>query len=309
MQIEPQFGFTLKDVAQIAEKALAYNFGTLWFSDHFMLDENATDRILLDPWLLMTHLVNMNSNIRVGTLVLCNSYRMPALHAKMGATLDWLSKGRFEFGIGAGWKELEYNAYGYEFPDDFTRIEQLAEAIQIIKGIWSNEKFSFKGTHYQVEQVVSSPKPIQKPHPTVWVGTMKGKVRMVDVAARYGDGINLAWAFSPEECGIIFDEVDSRAESYTRENEIKKSVGFWTRCFEDEKTLDSAISEAAKKRGISEEKYRERISTALWGTPEQIKEKLVHYKKLGVSHFIFMFPHENEIEQIEIFGQEILPKL
>ncbi|MFW9815222.1 MAG: LLM class flavin-dependent oxidoreductase, partial [Candidatus Thorarchaeota archaeon] len=171
VQIEPQFGFEYNDVLDVSEKALENGFEVTWFSDHFMLDADATDKVLLDPWLIMTTLVRDNSKIRVGSLVFCNSYRNPALLAKMGATIDVLSNGRLEFGIGAGWKELEYKAYGYDFPEFPIRMKQLTEAIQIIRGAWTEEKFTFKGDYYSVEELVSYPKPVQKPHPTIWVGS------------------------------------------------------------------------------------------------------------------------------------------
>lgn len=300
IQIEPQFGFTLSDILEITTTGQENGFSTLWFSDHFMLDANATSRVLLDPWLLMTALVRENKEIRIGSLVFCNSYRPPALHAKMGATLDVLSEGRLEFGIGAGWKEIEYNAYGYEFPRDLVRIEQLAEAIQIIKGIWAEDKFSFSGEHYTLQDLVSFPKPLQKPRPTIWIGTMYGKRRMLELTAKYGDGINLAWSFSVEQLTEIFSQLDTLTREVGRDpSEVKRSIGFWTRIFDDENQMETAIIEGARKRDVSVEKYRERISSSFWGTPDTLREKLKEYIDLGVSHFIFMFPHQEECVQIK----------
>ena len=309
IQIEPQFGFEYTDISNIAEKGLDNGFGTLWFSDHFMLDADSTDRVLLDPWLVMTALVREFSELRVGSLVFCNSYRNPALHAKMAATLDVLSEGRLEFGIGAGWKKLEYDTYGYEFPGDMTRIAQLAEAIQIIRSIWLEDKANFDGEHYKIKDLVSFPKPIQNPHPTIWVGTMYGKQHMLKLTAKYGDGINLAWAFTSEQLELIFKQLDGYRKDYGRPEEIKKSVGFWTSVFEDETDMEKAVVEGAKKRNIPLEKYRERIASSMWGTPEDLVEKLQAYKNLGVTHSIFMFPQEEEIKQIEIFGKKVIPKL
>jgi len=309
IQIEPQFGFDYEQISDIARKGIEYGFGTLWFSDHFMLDVDSTDRVLLDPWLIMTALVREFRDVRVGSLVFCNSYRNPALHAKMASTLDVLSNGRLEFGIGAGWKKLEYDAYGFNFPDDMTRIEQLAEAIQIIKEIWSEEKASFKGKHYTIKDLVSFPKPIQKPHPTIWVGTMYGREYMLRLAAKYGDGINLAWAFTTEQLEKIFRKLDYYRKDYGHSENIKKSVGFWTRIFEDDSDKETAIKEGAEKRNISIEQYRKRISSALWGTPENLVEKLTAYRNLGVSHSIFMFPYEEEVKQIELFGRSVIPRL
>lgn len=309
VQIEPQFGFNYDSILAISETAVACGFSTMWFSDHFMLDKDATDRILLDPWLLMTALVRENKTVRVGSLVFCNSYRNPALTAKMAATLDTLSEGRFEFGYGAGWKEIEYNAYGYEFLNDDMRINQLEEAVQIIRGIWSEERFSFSGEHYSVHSLVSYPKPFQDA-PRIWIGTMKAKDRMLELTAKYADGVNVAWSFTPEQCQRIFERLDNFSQKHGRESgSILRSVGFWTRCFEDEEQMISAIIENAAKRGIGVDEYKRRIESALWGTPEAIIEKLERFQELDLDHAIFMFPHENEIDQMKLLRSKVLSKL
>jgi alkanesulfonate monooxygenase SsuD/methylene tetrahydromethanopterin reductase-like flavin-dependent oxidoreductase (luciferase family) len=310
VQVEPQFGFSYNDVVEISDKALDNGFEVVWFSDHFMLDADATDRILLDPWLLMAALVRDNEKIRVGSLVFCSSYRNPALHAKMGATIDVLSNGRLEFGIGAGWKKMEYNAYGYEFPEFPTRMKQLSDAIQIIRGAWTDDKFSFSGDHYSVDELVSFPKPVQKPHPTIWVGSNSGGPRMIELAARYGDGINVAWGFDPEKTEEIFSQLSEFAEKHERKPEkILKSVGCWTRILNSESELDENIKKGAATRGISEDDYRKRVASSLWGTPEMVADTLSKYKDQGVSDIILMFPYGEKKEQIEAFGEKVLPLL
>lgn len=309
VQVEPQFGFSFKDVVKIAEVSVDHGFSSVWFSDHFMFDAESTERVLLDPWLLMTALVMVNKQIRVGSLVFSQSYRNPALTAKMAATLDVLSGGRLEFGIGAGWKELEYKAYGFEFPDTVTRIAQLAEAIQIIRGIWENERFSFKGEHYTVEDVVSAPKPVQKPM-KVWVGSTAGKRKMLRLTAKYGDGINLAWAFSPTDCVRKFRRLDKFCRREGRApSEMLKSVGLWTRFFESEEEMETTIKENAATRGVSEQDYRERVSSSLWGTADQMVERLREYERIGVSQLILMFPPKQEVSQIKSIGKDVLSKL
>jgi alkanesulfonate monooxygenase SsuD/methylene tetrahydromethanopterin reductase-like flavin-dependent oxidoreductase (luciferase family) len=309
-QIEPQFGFSYADVLELSEKALANGFTGVWFSDHFMLDADAIDRELLDPWLLMAALVRDNKEIRVGSLVFCNSYRMPALHAKMAATIDTISNGRLNFGIGAGWKRLEYSAYGYEFPDFSIRAEQLGEAIQIIRGIWTEKKFSFSGKHYQVKDIVSYPKPVQKPHPKIWVGSNRGGPRMIELAARFGDGINISWSFSPERTLTIFQQLDSFAETHGRKPEsIARSVGCWTRILKSDEEMNQMIKSGAASRGISEAAYRKRSSNSLWGTPEMVAERLSQYEEQKVSNIILMFPYGEERKQIEAFGEFVTPLL
>ncbi len=309
VQIEPQFGYTFDDVSTITEVALKNKFNTIWFSDHFMLDTESTDRILLDPWLLMTALTQQNKKIRVGSMVFCQSYRNPALTAKMAASLDVLSGGRLEFGIGAGWKEVEYKAYGYPFPSAKTRIQQMNETIQIIRGIWTNERFTYKGKHYQVEDVIAAPKPVQNPMP-IWVGAQNGKEFMLRATAKYGDGINVAWMSTPSELEERFTRLADLCEKYGRNtSEIKKSLGLWTRIFDTEEEMETALIENAKTRNIPLQEYRKRINQALWGTADSMVTRLREFEQIGVEHVIFMFPHEQEIDQIKAMGKSILTKL
>jgi alkanesulfonate monooxygenase SsuD/methylene tetrahydromethanopterin reductase-like flavin-dependent oxidoreductase (luciferase family) len=161
-----------------------------------------------------------------------------------------------------------------------------------------------------VKDIISFPKPVQKPHPRVWVGTMRGKEKMLELIAKYGDGINVAWTFSPSQCEGIFNRLDSLYTAIGRDStEMGKSVGLWTRCFVSEEEMNLIISENAAKRGVSEEKYRERISSALWGTPKMMVERLRQYLSLGVSHVILMLPRGEELDQIKLIGQEVLSRL
>ncbi len=309
VQIEPQFGYSFEDITSIADAALKNGFTTLWFSDHFMLDKDSTDRMLLDPWLLMAALIQQNKQIRVGSMVFCQSYRNPALTAKMAATLDVLSTGRFEFGIGAGWKEIEYKAYGYPFPSPKTRINQLTESIQIIRGIWTNERFTFKGKQYQVEDVIAFPKPLQSPLP-IWVGAQSGKEFMLRATAKYGDGINIAWMSTPLELEGRFHRLSQLCKKYGREtSDLRKSLGLWTRLFNSEEDMDAAIKENAKERNVSAKEYRDRVNRALWGTADHMKARLQKFRDIGVEHVIFMFPHKKEIDQIISMRNSVISKL
>jgi probable F420-dependent oxidoreductase len=122
------------------------------------------------------------TTLRVGTLVIDNDYRHPALLAKEAATLDVLSDGRFELGLGAGWARDEYAQIGLSFDQPGARISRLVEGIQVLKGLWGQEPFSFDGQHYQISGLDSFPKPIQKPHPPLVIGA--GGKRMLELAAR-----------------------------------------------------------------------------------------------------------------------------
>src|SRR6185436_468608 len=148
VQIEPQFGFSYADVVGIAREAETAGFRALWVSDHLFLGADAVTTDCLEAWTLL---------------------------AKIAAGVDHMSGGRLEFGIGAGWKEVEYKAYGYEFPDAPTRVTQLVETLEICTRLWSEPKATYHGKHYRIDDAVSSPKPLQKPLP-IWIGGTKPRV-------------------------------------------------------------------------------------------------------------------------------------
>ena len=127
--------------------------------------------------------------IRIGPMVTAQSYRNPALLAKIAAGVDQMSGGRVEFGVGAGWKEVEYKAYGYEFPDAPTRVTQLVETLEICTRMWTQDKASYRGKHYRIADEVSSPQPVQKPLP-LWIGGTKPRV--MRIAAKYAHWFNMS---------------------------------------------------------------------------------------------------------------------
>lgn len=131
-------------------------FDSAWLYDHFYPMSNETSWSILEPWTILPILAEETSTLRLGILVTCNSYRHPPILAKIAATVDTVSNGRLEFAIGAGWFKREYDAYGIPFPNARTRIEQLDEAVEIIKKLWTEEKVSFEGKYYKVRDLVST---------------------------------------------------------------------------------------------------------------------------------------------------------
>ena len=138
----------------------------------------------------MSATATLTKKIKIGQIVTCNSYRNPALLAKMLSTLDVISNGRIELGIGAGWYEKEYLAYGYDFLYHRERIKQLDESISIIKEMWTKRHASFEGRHYKVKDAICNPKPIQKPHPAIMVGG-SGEKYLLKVVAKHANRYNL----------------------------------------------------------------------------------------------------------------------
>src|SRR5438445_12900199 len=181
VQVEPQFGFSYTDVVGIAREAETAGFRALWVADHLFLGTDAVATDCLEAWTLLAALAVDTKKIRIGPMVTSQSYRNPALLAKIAAGVDHMSGGRLEFGLGAGWKEVEYRAYGYEFPSAADRVTQMNECLEICTRMWSEDRATYRGKHYRIDDALCAPKPVQRPLP-VWIG---GKMpRVMRSAAR-----------------------------------------------------------------------------------------------------------------------------
>jgi len=192
IHIEPQLGYTYSDIVTLAKAAEDSGFYSFTVSDHFFGPVEGHEMPSHDAWTTLALLVPQTERIRLGTLVTSQSYRNPALLAKIVASLDNASNGRIDLGIGAGWKESEYKAYGYPFPSAKERVTQLMEAIQIINLLWTEERPSFDGDFYKIKETMFLPKPVQKPHVPIWIGSMKLKAPMMEeTIARYADGTDM----------------------------------------------------------------------------------------------------------------------
>jgi len=190
---------TVKARAQLADRV---GFHSIWFVDH-MWSRGLPDLDHLEAWTLMSATAAVTERIGVATLVLCNSYRNPALLAKMVSSLDNVSGGRFLLGLGAGWMDEEYRGYGYPFPSPRVRIEQLDEALTVMKLLFSEARANFEGKYYSVADAANNPKPVQKPHPPMWIACTNRET--IKVAARHGLGA-LAFSFiDPDEAHAWVD--------------------------------------------------------------------------------------------------------
>jgi len=178
---------TMSRVAQTAERL---GFESIWLFDHFHTYFKPVLETTFECWTSTAALARDTKTIRLGQMVTCNSYRNPALMAKMASTVDVLSHGRLDFGIGAGWYEHEYLAYGYEYPPTpGERLRRLDEALQVISAMWTEPYASFTGNHYKISGAINEPKGVQKPHPPIWIGGSGEKVTL-KLAAKYGDATN-----------------------------------------------------------------------------------------------------------------------
>jgi F420-dependent oxidoreductase-like protein len=272
-------------------------YDAVWLDDHLMYNNWP----ILESWTTLAALSSLTCRIRIGTMVSCNQHRNPALLAKTAATLDVLSNGRLEFGIGAGVQEAEHVAYGFDFPKLEDRAERLGDALEVIKRLWMQEKATFIGKHYILKEAVCLPKPIQKPHPPITVGG-KGEKHTLKVTAKYADRFD--WGFLPslEEYRSKLAVLENRCKSVGRDfSEIEKSC--WPSgqilIARDKTELSQKISKF-KPANMSSVEFKK---CTLAGTPDECKEHLQAYKDLGVTYFMLYFADLPSTEGLKLFAK------
>ncbi|HYV23040.1 MAG TPA: TIGR03560 family F420-dependent LLM class oxidoreductase [Candidatus Bathyarchaeia archaeon] len=299
VQIEPQFGFQFDDIVAIANDARAAGFTRLWVSDHFFNDAEAVTTDCLEAWSLLAALAVKTEGIRIGAMVTCQSYRNPALLAKIAAGVDVMSGGRLDFGVGAGWKEIEYRAYGYPFPDGPTRVTQLLETLEICTRMWREKRATFHGKHYRIDDALCSPKPMQNPLP-IWIGG--SKPRVMRAAARYATAFNfnLGTSARTETLKTAMRQMDDICKGVERDPSTLLRSSFLMSTVGSTSTRSEALlNEFAKQEGTTPAKILEQRPGLLRETPERALGRLREYAAVGIAHANIMFqPYGSEREQI-----------
>jgi alkanesulfonate monooxygenase SsuD/methylene tetrahydromethanopterin reductase-like flavin-dependent oxidoreductase (luciferase family) len=262
---------------------------------------------ILECWTTLSALSSVTEKIRLGTMVTCNSFRNPSLLGKMGATLDNISGGRLEFGIGAGVQKKEHIAYGFPFPSSKTRIERLKESVEIIKKMWTEEKANYNGKYYTIRDAVCEPKPLQKPHPPITIGGGGEKV-MLAVTAQYADRYDWGYLPSLEQYKHKLKVLKKHCETVGRNiQEIEKSRWLAGQIFigEDRKKLEERVLQWVPK-GVSLEDFKQ---TNLIGTPDDCLKQIQQYTNLGVTHFMLFFGDFPELRGLKLFAEEVVGKI
>jgi alkanesulfonate monooxygenase SsuD/methylene tetrahydromethanopterin reductase-like flavin-dependent oxidoreductase (luciferase family) len=232
-------------------------------------------------------------------MVGCNSYRNPGLLAKITSTIDVISGGRLEWGIGAGWYENEYRAYGYDFPKPKDRIGMLRESVEIVRSMWTEAETTYKGKHYEVFRANCDPKPLQKPTPPIWIGG-GGEQLTLRVVAQLADCSNFGG--TPEEWARKRETLLGHCQVVGRDpSEIRMT---WSPEVFIRETERELIEQAPKR--MSDESFDEWRNGNLVGTPEQVSEKVATYLKLGCSGFIPWSADYPSTETIELFAKKVM---
>jgi alkanesulfonate monooxygenase SsuD/methylene tetrahydromethanopterin reductase-like flavin-dependent oxidoreductase (luciferase family) len=287
----------VRDVVLECER-LGYH--SVWLDDHLMLGK----RPILECWTTLSALSSITAKIMLGTMVLCTSFRNPALLAKMAATLDVISNGRLEFGIGAGVQRDEHIAYGVSFPEPSVRISRMREAVEIVKKMWIEEKASYAGKYYKIRAAVCEPKPVQKPHPPITIGG-SGEKLMMKVAARHADRYDWGYLSSFELYKHKLRVLESRCKAVGRDfQEIEKSCWLGGQMFiaSNRKELDEKVSQW-KPKGVSLEDF-EKFS--LICTPDDCLQRTQQYASLGVTYFMLFFGDMPSVNGMRLFAETVL---
>ncbi len=267
---------TAVDIALLAEEL---GFDSIWLYDHFHNVPRPAHEAVFECWTTMAAISQRTSRIRLGQMVGCNSYRSPALLAKITSTVDVISGGRLDWGIGAGWYEQEYRGYGFEFPKPKDRIGMLRESVEIVKSMWSQPETTYDGTYYTLHRANCDPKPLQQPHPPIWIGG-GGEQLTLRVVAQHADCSN--WGGTAEEWARKREVLKGHCAAVGRdEDTIRKT---WSPDLFIRETEAEVL--AAGSKSLNGEPFESWRAGNLVGTPEQVSEKIATYIALGCTGFI-----------------------
>ena len=294
----------LKSVTSEAER-LGYH--SVWVSDHLSRE---VVRERFECWTTLSVLASMTDRLRLGTMVLCNLYRHPGLLAKMAATLDVLSGGRLEFGIGACWSEPECRDYGIDFPIPEIRLRMLKESIEVIKRVWTQEKATYLGKYYRIKEAYCDPKPIQKPHPPLMIGG-GGEELTLRIVARHADKSNFGG--SVENVSRKLDVLRKHCSTVGRDyDSIEKTcnLNVVIHPTREEYLADMKMRYESRGSPGSFKGWMERAeSTYIAGTPEECVEQIGAYVDLGISLFVIRFGDIPKTDGLKLFAKEVCSKI
>jgi alkanesulfonate monooxygenase SsuD/methylene tetrahydromethanopterin reductase-like flavin-dependent oxidoreductase (luciferase family) len=261
------------------------HYTSAWLIDHLQID-------VLEGWTALTYLAALHPELMWGHTVLANSFRNPALVAKMGATLHFMSGGRFILGIGAGGDAAEHLAYGYDFPPGKTRVAQLDEALQIIKAMWTQERTTFDGAHYQVKEAWCEPKP--NPMPTIMVGAFRPQ--MLRLTARHADWWNVS-STGLADYRAILQEFERACEEVGRDPATVR------------RTWSGGCACAPTSAQVTKLAPSYQVGEDFAGTPAQIIEQMQEFVELGVDYFMLDCGGFPRLTTVEMLVNEVLPAL
>ena len=292
------------DLLDLWRKADDWGYDSLWLFDHFLPIFVPPDGPCFEGWTALGALAQATSRARIGHLVTGNTYRNPCVLAKMAATLDHVSAGRLNLGIGAGWFELEHRAFGIDFKTVRGRLEALDEACRILVGLFTEEKTTLHGKHYQVTDAMCVPKPVQRPHPPVMIGGTGEKV-LLRLVARWADMWNAS--ASATRMRELVDVIGRHAERVGRDPDAIEKTVMLPLCYRAPRERQDFVCRlVASMRQTTPEDARGQI---MIGEKAECLDTVERYLRAGVTHFIFMTFTPYFPDEIQGFAEEVIPAL
>ena len=310
IQIENQFGFDFDSLKEIAIHLENKKYDSFWTCDHFFMNIRSQKKNAIEAYTMLSAISQVTSKLLLGTLVTSMSYREPSVLAKIISSLDHISKGRTIIGLGAGWKEIEYNAYGIRFPPLKERMDRLEEGTQIIIKMMTEEEPTFSGHYYKIEKAFNSPKPYNGIPPILIGGT--GEKRTLKFVSKYADMSNFGY-WEIDRARHLLDVLQEHCKKQNRNyNDITKT--FYGEAFvaETEKELDQYIAKVAERYHTTPDKIKQSFSShpgSFIGYPEEVIERYRFLADMGFEHFQIVFPYKKEIEMSTRFADQVIKKL
>jgi F420-dependent oxidoreductase-like protein len=309
LMIEGQEDVTWADWVELAQACEASGIEALFRSDHYLSGDGRIGRGSHDAWTTLAAIAARTDRIRLGTMVSPVTFRHPSLLANAATTVDHVSGGRVELGLGAGWYEMEHEAFGFPFPPLAERMQMLEEQLAIVEGQWTEPEFTFSGRHYQLDRCPGLPRPVQQPHPPVIVGG-GGKRRTVELAARFAQEYNVVSA-DPENCGGLRRRLDDAAAAAGREP-LVLSVMETTLIARDRDQLLERAGRLGQLHfeGMDGERLLEQYEQEwICGTIGQAAERLEQLAAAGVQRAMLQHLDHRDLEAVHQIGEELAPRV
>jgi F420-dependent oxidoreductase-like protein len=307
-----QEGVTWDDWCALADACERFGIPALFAGDHYLSTSDELGRVAHDAWTIITGLALRTSSLRLGTMVSPVTFRPPAVLANTVATADHISGGRVELGLGAGWMEREHRAFGFPFPGIRVRQQMLAEQLEIVHRLWSEDRVTFDGTHYTLENAPARPKPLQSPHPPITVGGSGTRATTLP-AARFADEYNVAWVARPDEFPDARQRVIDACGEVGRD---PATMRFSTaiHCIVGE-TRDEAMDRARAIYGLRprdqrfDDWFAGSSQQRLFGSVDDVAAALLPYAEAGADRLMLMHSLHTDLESIPLIGQHLAPRL
>jgi F420-dependent oxidoreductase-like protein len=283
-------------------------FDSIWVYDHFHTVPRPTLNTTFEAWTITAALARDTQRVNVGQMVTCNGYRSPALLAKMASTVDVMSHGRLYFGLGAGWYEDEWLAYGYGFPETRQRMRAFREACTIITKMWTEDYPEFSGETYSINKPINEPKGVRKPHPSFWVGG-GGEQVTLKLVARFGDACNIGG--DPETVKHKLAVLRQHCETVGRDYESiihSSNVNLFPLAKGED--TEKATAQARRALDVSLEEFTNAYPNGLViGTAEQIAERIERQINAGADYINFYLPGvAYDQTRLQLLAEEVLPR-